>query len=61
MVIVGSLSFYKYKYSGEENLSTQVFMLPNMHVKKQKVQADFPNGLTGFLLRFWNDSFHIRC
>lgn len=39
----------KYKYSGEENLSSQVFMLPNMYAKKQKVQADFPNGLAGFL------------
>lgn len=39
----------KYKYSGEENLSPQVFMLPNMYRKKQKVQTGFPNGLVGFL------------
>lgn len=40
----------KYKYSGEENLSSQVFMLPNMYAKKQKVQTEFPNGLAGFLV-----------
>ena len=40
----------KYKYSGEENLSPKVFMLPNMYAKKQKVQAKFPNGLAGFLI-----------
>ena len=39
----------KYKYSGEENLSTRVFMLPNMYAKKEAVQKDYPNGLVGFL------------
>lgn len=39
----------KYKYSGEENLSPQVFMLPNMYSKKQEVQVKFPSGLVGFL------------
>ncbi|MBI4226173.1 DEAD/DEAH box helicase family protein [Candidatus Roizmanbacteria bacterium] len=39
----------KYKYSGEENLSPQVFMLPNMYAKKEAVQKNYPNGLVGFL------------
>jgi type I restriction enzyme, R subunit len=39
----------KYKYSGEENLTTDVFMLPNMYKRKQEVQVKFPNGLAGFL------------
>jgi len=39
----------KYKYSGEENLSTKLFMLPNMFVKKEAVQESYPNGLVGFL------------
>lgn len=37
------------KYSGEENLSPQVFMLPNMYAKKEAVQAAYINGLLGFL------------
>ncbi len=39
----------KYKYSGEENLSTKIFMLPNMYAKKETVQTNYPNGLMGFL------------
>lgn len=39
----------KYKYSGEENLSTKVFMMPNMFSKKETVQNSYPNGLSGFL------------
>jgi len=39
----------KYKYSGEENLSAQVFRLPNMYAKKEEVQKSFRNGLPGFI------------
>lgn len=39
----------KYKYSGEDNLSPKVFMLPNMFAKKEAVQTVYPNGLVGFL------------
>ncbi|MBU1165224.1 DEAD/DEAH box helicase family protein [Patescibacteria group bacterium] len=39
----------KYKYTGEENLSPQIFMLPNMFSQKQEVQKKYPNGLTGFM------------
>jgi len=39
----------KYKYGGEENLSSKIFTLPNMYAKKQKIQKDYPNGLTGFI------------
>lgn len=38
-----------YKYAGEENLSSQIFMLPNMYAQKQEVQKKYPNGLTGFI------------
>lgn len=39
----------KYKGSGEENLSSQIFMLPNMFEKKEAIQQEYPSGLTGFL------------
>jgi type I restriction enzyme R subunit len=39
----------KYQYSGEENLSTKMFMLPNMFAKKEAVQTTYPSGLAGFL------------
>lgn len=39
----------KYRYSGEENLSTAVFTLPNMYSKKEAVQTSYPNGLAGFI------------
>jgi len=39
----------KYKYSGEDNLSPQIFMLPNMYAQKQEVQKKYPNGLAGFM------------
>ena len=39
----------KYKYSGEDNLSSQIFMLPNMHAQKEAVQNAYPNGMTGFM------------
>lgn len=39
----------KYRYSGEENLSSTVFALPNMYAKKEAVQTAYPNGLTGFI------------
>lgn len=39
----------KYKYSGEENLSPEVFMLPNMYAKKEAIQKNYHNGLSGFL------------
>jgi len=39
----------KYKYSGEENLSKRIFVLPNMYAKKQKIQKEFPKGLSGFI------------
>jgi type I restriction enzyme, R subunit len=39
----------KYKGSGEENLSSQIFMLPNMFEKKEAIQQEYPSGLAGFL------------
>ena len=39
----------KYKSSGEENLSSQIFMLPNMNAKKESIQHNYPNGLFGFV------------
>jgi len=39
----------KYQYSGEENLSSKVFALPNMFAKKEAIQTSYPSGLTGFL------------
>jgi len=39
----------KYRYSGEENLSSNVFALPNMYAKKEAVQTAYPNGLAGFI------------
>lgn len=39
----------KYKYSGEESLSAQVFMMPDMFGKKQAIQQKYPKGLGGFL------------
>jgi len=41
----------KYKYGGEENLTTEVFMLPNagMTAKKDAIQSVYPNGLFGFV------------
>lgn len=39
----------KYKTSGEENLSAQFFLLPNMFEKKEVIQTNFPNGLFGFV------------
>lgn len=39
----------KYKYSGEENLSSDVFILPNMSAKKDFIQDKYPKGLSGFL------------
>ncbi len=38
-----------YKYTGEENLSSQIFMLPNMNAQKKEVQSKYPNGLAGFM------------
>jgi hypothetical protein len=38
-----------YKYTGEENLSSQIFMLPNIYAQKQEVQKKYPNGLAGFM------------
>lgn len=38
-----------YKYTGEENLSSQIFMLPNMYAQKQEVQKKYPKGLAGFM------------
>lgn len=38
----------KYKGSGEENLSSQIFILPNMNAKKEAIQSNYPNGLFGF-------------
>jgi type I restriction enzyme R subunit len=49
----------KYKYSGEENLATDVFMLPNMYKRKQEVQVKFPNGLAGFLT-FMKDKIYFQ-
>ncbi len=39
----------KYKNSGEENLSAQAFLLPNMNAKKEAIQAKYPEGLYGFV------------
>lgn len=39
----------KYKNSGEENLSAQAFLLPNMNAKKEAIQAKYPEGLFGFV------------
>lgn len=39
----------KYKYSGEENISPQLFILPNMFAKKEVIQSEYPEGLMGFL------------
>jgi len=39
----------KYKYSGEENLSAQVFMMPNMFGRKQAIKKKYPQGLGGFM------------
>jgi len=39
----------KYKTGGEENLSAQSFLLPNMNAKKEAVQKHYPNGLAGFI------------
>ena len=39
----------KYKGSGEENLSSQIFILPNMNAKKEAIQQTYPNGLFGFV------------
>lgn len=40
----------KYQNSGEENLSTQTFLLPNMNAKKEAVQSKYPRGLSGFMV-----------
>lgn len=39
----------KYKISGEENLSAQSFLLPNMNAKKEAIQSKYPEGLFGFM------------
>ncbi len=39
----------KYRYSGEESLSAQSFMMPNMYAKKEAVQKGYPKGIGGFL------------
>jgi len=39
----------KYKIGGEENLSTDVFRLPNMSAKQEAVQTKYPEGLYGFI------------
>lgn len=39
----------KYRTGGEENLSSQAFMLPNMNAKKEAIQARYPDGLFGFI------------
>lgn len=39
----------KYKNSGEENLSAQSFLLPNMNAKKEAIQDKYPGGLYGFI------------
>ena len=39
----------KYKTGGEENLSSQAFLLPNMNAKKEAIQARYPDGLFGFV------------
>ena len=39
----------KYRFSGEDSLTAQVFMMPDMHSKKQEIQQNYPQGLSGFL------------
>ncbi|MEK7610534.1 MAG: DEAD/DEAH box helicase family protein [Patescibacteria group bacterium] len=39
----------KYKNNGEENLSAQAFLLPNMNAKKEEIQSKYPEGLYGFV------------
>jgi len=39
----------KYKNNGEENLSAQAFLLPNMNAKKEMIQQKYPEGLYGFV------------
>jgi type I restriction enzyme R subunit len=39
----------KYKNSGEENLSSEMFLLPYMNAKKELIQNKYPKGLFGFL------------
>ncbi len=39
----------KYKSGGEENLSSEAFLLPNMNAKKEIIQAKYPEGLFGFV------------
>ena len=39
----------KYKTGGEENLSAEVFMLPNMAARQEAVQEHYPKGLRGFV------------
>lgn len=39
----------KYQHSGEENLSAEIFMLPDMNAQKAAIQKEYPNGLTGFM------------
>jgi type I restriction enzyme R subunit len=39
----------KYKTGGEENLSAQAFLLPNMNAKKEAIQSKYPDGLFGFV------------
>lgn len=39
----------KYKNSGEENLSADAFLLPNMNAKKEAIQEKYPDGLYGFV------------
>ena len=39
----------KYKNNGEENLSAQAFLLPNMNAKKESIQEKYPDGLFGFV------------
>jgi len=49
----------KYRYSGEENLSSAVFSLPNMYAKKEAVQTEYPNGLGGFI-SFMKDKIYTN-
>lgn len=46
-----------YKDAGEENLSSQIFMLPNMYAQKKEVQRKYPNGLAGFI-RFLKEKIY---
>ncbi len=48
-----------YKYNGEENLSSQIFMMPNMYAQKQEVQKKYPNGLAGFM-NFLKEKIYIE-